>query len=72
MSEQKARTVIYTVSTGEKYTRITEALTDEELERVATQLSKLKLLESLVIEPQDDGGGYVVVNPDHLVSIELS
>ena len=73
MKNTRARTrqVTYTVTTGEKYTRFTEAITDEKLEEVVEYMKDLKKLKALVLD-QQDGGGYVIIHPDHLVSIQFS
>lgn len=67
----RTRQVTYTVATGEKYTRFTEAITDEKVEEVVKYMKDLKKLEALVLDPQD-GSGHVIIHPDHLVSIEFS
>ena len=66
----RTRQVVYTLSTGEKYSRTTEPLTDEDLEEVIEYMKTLKNLKSFTLEPQEDSG-HVIINPDHLVSIEF-
>ena len=66
----RTRQVVYTLSTGEKYSRTTEPLTDEDLEEVIEYMKTLKNLKSFTLEPQEDSG-HVIIHPDHLVSIEF-
>ena len=66
----RTRQVVYTLSTGEKYSRTTEPLTDEDLEEVIEYMKTLKNHKSFTLEPQEDSS-HVSIHPDPLVSIEF-